>query len=99
MLTAIDPKDATPSRGCTMADERLKKELETYERHKDELVSQSEGKFVLIHGDLIAGVFDTYKDALGVGYRQFGLEPFLVKQVQGIEKVQFFTRGLMPCQS
>ena len=53
-----------------------------------------EGKFVLIHGNEIAGVWDTYQDALGAGYRQFGLDPFLVKQILSIERVQFFTRDL-----
>jgi len=28
----------------------------------------NEGKFVLIHGEEIAGVFDTYHDALKIGY-------------------------------
>ncbi len=70
----------------------LARELATYEQHKNELVSTNEGKFVLIHGDEIAGVWDTYKDALAAGYKQFGMEPFLVKQIQGIERVLFFTR-------
>lgn len=77
-----------------MANESLAKELETYERHKAELVCAHEGKFVLIHADEIAGIWDTYQDALGAGYKQFGLQPFLVKQVLGIERVQFFTRDL-----
>ena len=74
-----------------MAAESLANELATYERHKDELVSAHEGKFVLIHGEDIAGIWDTYQDALAAGYKQFGLEPFLVKQVLGVERVQFFT--------
>lgn len=72
----------------------LEKELATYESHKKELVAANEGKFVLIHGDAIAGVWDTYNDALTAGYSQFGLEPFLIKQIQGIERVLFFTRDL-----
>jgi hypothetical protein len=72
----------------------LEKELATYERHKEELVLANEGRFVLIHGDAVAGVWDTYKDALAAGYAQFGLKPFLIKQIQGIERVLFFTRNL-----
>ena len=77
-----------------MAVQSLANELATYERHKSELVCANEGKYVLIHGDEIAGIWDTYKDALGAGYKQFGLQPFLVKQILGIERVQFFTRDL-----
>lgn len=78
---------------------RLKAELETYEREKSRLVTESEGKYVLIHGSQVAGIWDTYQDALAAGYSTFGLEPFLVKQILGIEQVQFFTRDLAPCRS
>ena len=69
-------------------------EAVAYERHKSELVDANEGKVVLIHGDEIAGIWDTYTDALAAGYKQFGLQPFLVRQTLGIERVQFFTRNL-----
>ena len=82
-----------------MNTESLTRELATYERHKDELVGSHEGRFVLIRGDEIAGVWDTYKDALEAGYKQFELEPFLVKQIRGIEQIQFFTRDMITCPS
>ncbi|HEV7221712.1 MAG TPA: hypothetical protein VGN42_03370 [Pirellulales bacterium] len=77
----------------------LQKELETYEKHKDELIEKAEGKFVLVHGDQVAGTWGTYDDALKAGYEKFGLSPFLVKQVQRIERVQFVTRTIAPCPS
>lgn len=79
--------------------ERLKTELDTYLRHKDELVRESEGKYVVVHGDEVVGVWDTYEDALRAGYEKVGLEPFLVKQVRSIEQVHFFFRDLVPCRS
>jgi hypothetical protein len=82
-----------------MSTERLSRELATYESHRDELAGVCAGKFVLIHGDQVAGIWDTYKDALEAGYKTFGLEPFLVKQIRGIEQVQFFTRDLDVCPS
>jgi len=82
-----------------MCTHSLQKELATYEREKSRLVSESEGKFALVHGDHVAGVWDTYEDALKAGYGQFGLEPFLVKQIQAIERVHFFTRDLVTCRS
>jgi hypothetical protein len=75
------------------------KELETYDLQKESLLSAHEGQFVLIQGDKVAGIWDTYKDALEAGYREFGLTPFLVKQIRGVERVQFFTRSIVPCQS
>ena len=77
-------EEAISQRSGIMAAESLANELATYEWHKDELVRPHEGKFVLIHGEDIAGIWDTYQDALAAGYKQFGLEPFLVKQVLGV---------------
>jgi len=83
-----------------MADTQLfTKELATYEREKSRLVAESEGKFALIRGDVVVSVWDTYEDALQAGYTQFGLEPFLVKQIQGIDQIHFFTRDLTGCPS
>jgi hypothetical protein len=71
----------------------LQKEVETYNAKLPELVG-SIGKFVLIKGEVIEGVFDTYADALKIGYERFKLEPFLVKQIAPAEQIQFFTREL-----
>jgi hypothetical protein len=81
--------------GAKMA---LEKELEAYKSKLPELTA-SEGKFVLIHGDQVVGIFDTYADAIKEGYEKFGLEPFLVKQIQAIERVQFVSRLVDPCHT
>jgi hypothetical protein len=75
----------------------LEKELETYKAKLPELKAQHEGKFALIHGDALVDVFSSYDDAIKAGYAKFGLEPFLVKQVHGIEQVEFVTRLAGPC--
>jgi hypothetical protein len=72
-----------------MAD--LEQELATYARKLPELTAQS-GKFVLIKGDTVEGVFDTYADALKIGYDRFKLEPFLVKQIGPEVQVLQFSR-------
>jgi hypothetical protein len=56
-----------------------------------------EGKFVLIKGDDVVGVWETYADALKEGYQKFQLEPFMVKRIEAVERVQRFTRGLTGC--
>ncbi len=73
----------------------LEKELATYQAKLSEL-KQHEGKFVLIHDDQVVDTFTSYEDALKEGYKQFGLEPFLVKQILAIEPVFCFTRPIGP---
>jgi hypothetical protein len=77
----------------------LEKELETYKHELSNLLSNA-GKYVLIQGDEVAGTWETYQDALQEGYRLFGLEPFLVKQIQAAEFIHHVTRDVKPvCQS
>ena len=72
----------------------LEKELATYQAKLPEL-KQNEGKFVLIHGEEVCDIyFTTYEDALQVGYKRYGLKPFLVKQIQTIEPIFYFTRPM-----
>ena len=56
-----------------------------------------EGRFVLVHGDEIGGIWDTYLDALKAGYELYGLEAFMVKRIAWAETVQKFTRNLHLC--
>jgi len=71
----------------------LEKEIETYNRELPNLLAE-QGKFVVICGDKLIGTFGSYEDALKCGYDKCGLEPFLVKKVQAVEQVQFFSREL-----
>ena len=68
----------------------LESELATYEKRKDELLAH-EGKYAVVHRDEIAGVWDTYEDALQAGYEKYKLEPFLVKRIERVERVLFFS--------
>ncbi len=63
----------------------LQKELATYEKHREELLGSSEGKYVLIYGDEIFDTYDSQKDAVSAGYKQFGNVPFLVKHIVEVE--------------
>src|SRR2546422_5049848 len=74
----------------------LEKELETYKAKLPQL-KENEGKFVLIHGETVVDIFSSYEDAIKRGYQEFGLEPFLVTQIQAIEQVQFISRLFDPC--
>jgi len=69
----------------------LEKELETYNRELPNLLAEN-GKFVLIQGNTIHGIYGTYEDAVKEGYQTFGLDPFLVRQIQAVQQVQYITR-------
>lgn len=73
----------------------LDAELETYERQRDHLLATAENKFVLIHEDKVAGVYDSRNDALAQGYAQFGMVPFLVKQIVRVETPENFVSNLL----
>jgi hypothetical protein len=73
----------------------LQTEIDTYNAKLPELLG-SVGKFVLIKGAQVEGIYDTYADALKIGYERFKLEPFLVKQIAPSEQIHFFTRELDP---
>jgi hypothetical protein len=76
----------------------LEKEIETYNRELARLTDQ-EGQFVVIQGEAIIGVYVSYEDALKLAYEKCGLKSFLVKKIQSVEQVQFFSRdlGFEPC--
>ena len=64
----------------------FEKELAIYYKAKSTLPL---GRFVLIHGDELVGVFDTDAEALVEGARRFGREAFLVRQVRDEEPIFF----------
>jgi hypothetical protein len=74
----------------------LETELETFKSKLPELRAEHEGKFALVQRDRIVDVFTSYEDAVKAGYAQFGLSPFLVKQIHSVEQVQFVSRFVDP---
>ncbi len=54
---------------------------------------------MVIHGDQVVGLFEAYADAIKKGYDDFGLKPFLVRQVQTVEQSQFISRLVDLCRS
>ena len=63
-----------------------RRELETYESHKAELLRHSPGKYVLIKGGDIIGLYSREEEAFSEGYRRFRMTGFVVKPVQEREK-------------
>jgi hypothetical protein len=75
----------------------LDREVAYYKDHKEEFL-EHEGKYVVIHGEELAGFWETYEDALQVACREFGLEPFLIKKIEAKEP-KHYIRGLPVCPS
>ncbi len=73
----------------------LKKEMETFAKKKPKLLEESAGKFVLIKGDTILGVYDSQNDAIKIGISNFGNAAFLVKKIEAIEQTQNFASNLI----
>ena len=71
----------------------LEKEIETFNEKLPSLLADA-GKFVVVCGEEIAGVYGTYEDALKTGYEKCGLKPFLVRKIQAVEQVQYFSRDI-----
>jgi hypothetical protein len=78
----------------------FEQELATFNARRAQLIAEhGEGKFAVVHGDDILGVWDTYEDALSAAYEKCGIDkPFMVKRVEGSDGLQFFTRDLK-CQA
>lgn len=76
----------------------LEMEKETYKKNLPEL-KEHEGKFVLIHEDQIIDTYTSYEDAIKEGYKEFGLKPFLVKQIHAIDQIQFISRFVKICET
>ena len=59
----------------------LQQELEFFERQRLELLARAPGKYALVKGAELIGIFDSELEAIRAGYRQIGNEAFLVKHI------------------
>ena len=66
----------------------LETESEFFEQHRAEWLGGYEGKFALIRGQELAGVFDTPEAAYEAGIEKWGNVPFLVKQILPEDRVE-----------
>lgn len=63
--------------------EPLAEEWKTFKREVYRLMCEGgKGRFALIKGDRVLSVWDTWSDAVQAGRERFGLEPFLIQEVQ-----------------
>jgi hypothetical protein len=74
----------------------LEKELQYFKKIQNELqLKHSHGGFAVIKNEVLLGVWKNRSDALKEGIEEYGLTPFLVKNINDdIGKTINFTRDL-----
>jgi hypothetical protein len=70
-------------------------EKATFETNRAQLFSEHPGKYVLVKGDDILGVFDTENDAVREGYARFGSQAFYVRQITQFDNPIHFNSRLV----
>jgi hypothetical protein len=82
----------------------IAREIATFKANYGQII-KNVGKYVLIHGNTIVDYFDSYAEATNAGYKEFGLDSFLVRHIEptpqpiralryGLAKLR---RKLVPC--
>jgi len=64
-----------------MVNQTLSEEYAYFNEIKKELIKNYEGKYALIKGHNLVGIYDTDTDAYQVGIMQYGNEPFLIVKI------------------
>lgn len=74
----------------------LKTELETFHRELPNLLAEpaNHEKYVLIHGETVAGIYPDLLSGHEAGEEKYEFAPFLVKRITAHEKPLYFSRNL-----
>ena len=76
----------------------LEQEIRFFEEQKPELLKHHEGKFALVVGKSLLGIFDSHEEAYKAGLARVGNRPMLIKQILRVEPTQSapaLARGLL----
>lgn len=82
-----------PARHADAGPMFLDVERETYAKALPALLDRA-GQYVLIHGENVIDVFETYRDAMDAGYDRFRTGPFLVHKIAQHDEVNYVSRVL-----
>ena len=66
----------------------LEREYAFFAENKDSLLEHHEGKFALIYGDSLIGVWDSKENAYNEGIEQLGNVAFLIKHIVAEDAVE-----------
>lgn len=76
----------------------LEKELQFFEAHRAEWLQHHQGKFALVVGEELAGVYDSPQTAFEAGIDKFGNIAMLIKQIlptDPVAHIPALTLGLL----
>jgi len=78
MITGVGSAKA-PAGGTAMAE--LETEIATYESMREGLESEHMGKWVLVQGRELIGIYDAFDTAARDAVKRFGPGPYLIRQI------------------
>ena len=59
----------------------LTREIAAYEGMRSALETDHLGKWVVVHGGELAGLYDTFEDAAAQAVERFGAGPYLIREI------------------
>jgi len=65
----------------------LENEIAAFNAVRADLERQHNGKWVVFHGEALAGVYDSFEVAAEAAVQEFGRGPYLIRQVGSVEIV------------
>lgn len=73
---------------------RLSQELSFFDQNRQQWIASGHlGKWVVVHGEALHGVFDSLEEAFRNGAKHFGSQDFLVKEVVAQDRVEKIQRA------
>jgi hypothetical protein len=67
----------------------LETEIAKYNELLPDLLAQGEGKYVVVAGERLVGIFETNDDAYTAGLEAVGVHPFLLRQILKVQPRAF----------
>jgi hypothetical protein len=81
------PSDVLPPLPDMIPGSQIETEWNYFRRERLPLLAEGhEGRWVLIKGEAIFGIFDTRDEAVTAGYARFGVVPLLAQQILRVYK-------------
>ena len=71
-----------------MAGTALDEQIAVYQSMRDDLEREHMGKWVVVHGGVVAGYFETHWDAAEAAVQRFGDGPYLIREIGAPDALQ-----------
>ena len=71
-----------------MANTPLDEQITVYESMRDDLEREHMGEWVVVHGGVVAGYFETHWDAAEAAVQRFGDGPYLIREIGAPDALQ-----------